>query len=488
MENPYAYSASGVRYTTPTPSGLFEVSFKDLPKPTKTSSFQACTPKPTNTKSARSPHLTRLSHPSSVTRPQALRSPTDPGFRLNKNDMKKKPAKQVPWTTASSLEPSESPWTRADVIYAIKQHHLQQIEALDSLMHQIAPQSTSAATKPCLVLPTLEQACGELQVTSAHLIEEQLMAITNALQRDSQTILTENIELKDQVRQLEHSHVALKDQAAHLQAALVQAHQDSQRTKAGLRSAVDAQTKAEDDHERLRMAHAKTEWDLLDARKTLSQYKACFGSLLPGNTVGQQQQLDEARKSNAELKARIVTLEEKQIELEQECMALMDDMFDLEKDHGLNTDSRQQQQIERYRQQAETQHKKYLALEQATKSKLEALQTELAETEALLESKILVEAELETSLAIERRRADQLAEKRHSAEWLPLSPVSLSFSHSTESLHEALYCEICEVQGHDVLSCTAHRSEYSVDQVYCENCDLYNVHSTLDCPNHDEMF
>ncbi|KAL0078865.1 hypothetical protein J3Q64DRAFT_1733728 [Phycomyces blakesleeanus] len=551
MENPYAcHSASlgGVRYTPPSPSGLFDVSFKDIPKPkpTKTSSFKkpapsslpsspssstpkprpsqnsTQNPKPTNTKSARNPHLTRLSHPSSsVTRSQTLRSPTDPGLlRLNnKTDLtrKKKSSQKEPpvaWTTASTLEPSEqSPWTRADVIHAIKQHHLQQIKALDSLITIPHTKTIDDNKKPCLVLPTLEQAFGELQVTSAHLIEQQLMVITQTLQRDSQTIAAANIELKNQVSQLQHSHVALKDQAAHLQAALTQAQLETQRTRSSLRAAIDAQTKAEDDHERLRMAHAKSEWDLLDTRKTLSQYKACFGALVPqkGNTGGplqyQQQSkgdqkslLDEARQSNAELKARIVTLEEKQIELEQECMALMDDMFDLERDHGVLPasqssrtvdDSRQQNQLERYRLQAETHHKRYLALEESTKAKIDALQTELAETEALLESRILVEAELETSLAIERRRADQLAEKKHLSEWLPLSPVSLSFSQSTESLHESavLYCEICEVEGHDVLSCTAHRSDYDIlEQLYCENCDLYNIHSTHDCPNHDEMF
>ncbi|KAJ8660125.1 hypothetical protein O0I10_003984 [Lichtheimia ornata] len=88
----------------------------------------------------------------------------------------------------------------------------------------------------------------------------------------------------------------------------------------------------------------------------------------------------------------------------------------------------------------------------------------------------------------------------------PVSPVSLtSFSSllatATQQHEEQLYCEICEVFGHDVMGCTAylttapagsddadHLMKNEPSSSYCVNCDAFGLHSTEDCPNQDEMF
>ncbi|KAI8142270.1 hypothetical protein BJV82DRAFT_616158 [Fennellomyces sp. T-0311] len=80
----------------------------------------------------------------------------------------------------------------------------------------------------------------------------------------------------------------------------------------------------------------------------------------------------------------------------------------------------------------------------------------------------------------------------------PLSPVSMaSFSSLMGRLQEdQTYCEICEVYGHDVMSCTAYLTTAPAgseeldhgSQTYCLNCDVFGTHKTEECPNSDEMF
>ncbi|CAO3652434.1 unnamed protein product [Cunninghamella blakesleeana] len=81
---------------------------------------------------------------------------------------------------------------------------------------------------------------------------------------------------------------------------------------------------------------------------------------------------------------------------------------------------------------------------------------------------------------------------------------SNSNTKGMESSHvdTALYCEICETYGHDVIGCNnlimmndlliSNDKEMNIDNidtmVYCVNCDLFNIHTTDDCPNQDETF
>ncbi|KAI9497611.1 hypothetical protein BDB00DRAFT_803362 [Zychaea mexicana] len=88
----------------------------------------------------------------------------------------------------------------------------------------------------------------------------------------------------------------------------------------------------------------------------------------------------------------------------------------------------------------------------------------------------------------------------------PLSPVSMaSFSSLIGRLQhddeDQTYCEICEVYGHDVMSCTAYLTttpantsekdkvdHHRESEIYCLDCDVFGTHQTEDCPNSDEMF
>ncbi|SAL99816.1 hypothetical protein [Absidia glauca] len=63
---------------------------------------------------------------------------------------------------------------------------------------------------------------------------------------------------------------------------------------------------------------------------------------------------------------------------------------------------------------------------------------------------------------------------------MPISPIS--------DAPAALYCEICETHGHDVMACKAVHSLSLGEQVYCFNCDVFDEHTTWECPNQDESY
>lgn len=96
-----------------------------------------------------------------------------------------------------------------------------------------------------------------------------------------------------------------------------------------------------------------------------------------------------------------------------------------------------------------------------------------------MESRVFGEADMEQALDAERRRTRELEKELRSLKESP--------KHSDKN---DLYCELCEVHGHDVISCTALIASDSNKKhaVYCENCEQHNTHSTEDCPNQDEVF
>ncbi|CAO3651223.1 unnamed protein product [Cunninghamella echinulata] len=89
-----------------------------------------------------------------------------------------------------------------------------------------------------------------------------------------------------------------------------------------------------------------------------------------------------------------------------------------------------------------------------------------------------------------------------------LNGSSCTSSSSTKTMmndNTSLYCEICESYGHDVIGCNnlimmndllisnakenIHiNSNNNNNMMYCVNCDLFDTHSTEECPNQDETF
>ncbi|CAG8617659.1 1977_t:CDS:2, partial [Paraglomus occultum] len=163
-------------------------------------------------------------------------------------------------------------------------------------------------------------------------------------------------------------------------------------------------------------------------------------------------------------------------------------------------------------------------LERAKQRELSGLTKDVAELESLIESKIFREADLEEELQKERHVVKKLGEeveelKEQLKELRSLSGDGISGlsdmigdGHTTREIYvngnsipeessSNLYCEICEEEGHDIITCKAvfgtqssNNSSLNVETTdetqrpYCENCEEHGLHWTEDCPNQDETF
>ncbi|KAG0318924.1 hypothetical protein BGZ97_003108 [Linnemannia gamsii] len=187
---------------------------------------------------------------------------------------------------------------------------------------------------------------------------------------------------------------------------------------------------------------------------------------------------------------------------------------------------------------------RYVDLDRSKAWELNQLNKELTDLESLIESKIFHEADLEEEVQQKQKQIDRLqsevADLKSQLSRLSngthgsltdLPPNGLSsdrYSYSSTSIlpnglsrtsagaersrtvtsstdQTTLFCEICEVEGHDIISCAAvfgggknatpkstvhatHQApifeeDQDDDRPYCENCEEFGLHYTDECPN-----
>ncbi|KAG0298350.1 CAP-Gly domain-containing linker protein 4 [Dissophora globulifera] len=190
---------------------------------------------------------------------------------------------------------------------------------------------------------------------------------------------------------------------------------------------------------------------------------------------------------------------------------------------------------------------RYVELDRSKAWEISQLNKELTELESLIESKIFHEADLEEEVQDKQKQIDRL--KQEIAELktqlskvmngshgsiADLPPNGLSFSPSdrrltsdklfsamnsvsnlmvgdrartvTNGTDKTMFCEICEMEGHDIVTCAAvfgggktdgassvsvpstlkplfSEKELEDTRPYCENCEEYGVHYTDECPD-----
>ncbi|CAI2172357.1 16962_t:CDS:2 [Funneliformis geosporum] len=175
--------------------------------------------------------------------------------------------------------------------------------------------------------------------------------------------------------------------------------------------------------------------------------------------------------------------------------------------------------------------KKVSELEKSKKREIKSLNKDVAELESLIESKIFREADLEEEIQRERGNSkrlkdevedlrEQLTEIRNldnSTNVLEAtiigngiiskSSINSNKPNGVEDGTTNLYCEICDEEGHDIISCKAvfgsHSSNITEDKSaddyiqnenaikdrpYCEYCEEFGLHWTEECPNQNETF
>ncbi|KAF9291909.1 golgi uridine diphosphate-N- acetylglucosamine transporter [Mortierella alpina] len=170
---------------------------------------------------------------------------------------------------------------------------------------------------------------------------------------------------------------------------------------------------------------------------------------------------------------------------------------------------------------------RYVELDRSKSWELTQLNKELTELESLIESKIFHEADLEEEVQKKQKQIDRLQHEvselksqltklsngagGSSSDLPPNGLGSFTSSNgvgrtpaaSTEKADQSLFCEVCEVKGHDLISCVAvfggnkpkaggasvapvHSSmdhDDDDERPYCENCEEFGLHYTDECPN-----
>jgi hypothetical protein len=269
---------------------------------------------------------------------------------------------------------------------------------------------------------------------------------------------------------------------------------DKRRIMEEANSALELQTRLEEENDSIRVAHEKTQKDLSEALKKMTLMERQLQK--DATNTNYSEQIEHLQKENCLLEEKYEKLEESYKQVEQECMRLMDELLAFEKTESEKTDDKKDErmlrrEIEQLYSLVEREKKRYNELEHGKKLKMERLNKELSDLESLIENKVFHESELETELENEKTKVLQLESRlrdeleRNNTNNLsrklsvPISPTSpktypflfrqkrssttstlvTSNSYDTSSDNdtqvENSYCEICESYGHEVISCTA---------------------------------
>lgn len=331
-------------------------------------------------------------------------------------------------------------------------------------------------------------------------LEAQLELSTQELDRERElrkTMSDDIDQLKAEIKRLHRVSVSSSSQFYSIREELDHEIKDKVRIMEEANAALETQSRIEEENERIRLTHDKTQRDLADLLKKLALMEKQQRSITNGESL-----IDRNRQLELE-NERIL---ESQRQTEHECMRLMDELLAIEKVNdsqrevqGEDADRIYRREIEQLKLQVVRETKRYQDLENSKQVKLEQLNKELNDLESLVENKVFNETELEETLQNEKKKVRLLEAKlkeeeeknhHHQKRVLlnnqpPMSPTSpqyssifhinkkrsssataSSFSLMTSSsldtvsdhgsnLLESVYCEICEEYGHDVMTCNA---------------------------------
>ncbi|CAO3597645.1 unnamed protein product [Absidia cylindrospora] len=327
-----------------------------------------------------------------------------------------------------------------------------------------------------------------------HRLEDQLDLTMTELENERTTmraLVTELETLREEIKQLRRHQHGMQTQYEALQKEMTNEIDDKRRLMEEADAAFEAQAKAEDELYQLKIAYAGLEKQQQHHQPSTSSTTttttkttttaAAAAAIAEGdddndNMVAVPTETSEnfLQQQLKELEQRASHYKEQYHVMEQECMRLMDEMLAMADDNGNDAGgdhaSVSVKTLQQQLKQAKHDHEQDLLGKQIENQKL---CKELVELESLVETKVFGQGDTEEALEKERRKIKQLEKK---------------LAQLTSSSHPPpLYCEMCEQEGHELLSCQAYKSNGST-KMYCEYCDAHGDHSTEDCPDQDETF
>ncbi|KAG1169430.1 hypothetical protein G6F70_008455 [Rhizopus microsporus] len=278
------------------------------------------------------------------------------------------------------------------------------------------------------------------QSDQRHRLEEQLELTMKELDNERNSIkslLHEIEQLKLELNQSRQHALSVEQKFQSLQADFEKELQDKRRLVEESDHAFEAQTKAEDEHEQMKLSKMTIE----------KQYN----------------ELLEIHK-----------------QLEQDHNKLMDEMIALESQEaelGGDGYTHLKERIKRLEEENKSQRTQLSQRD----DQIRKMTKDINQLEALVENKVFGDSELEEQLELEKKRVIALERELNQLKHKLLTSPNTPPTATTALPISKLYCELCNNDGHDVLSC-------ELSKVYCDNCDQYGVHTTEDCPNQDETF
>ncbi|KAI8069480.1 hypothetical protein BC940DRAFT_318326 [Gongronella butleri] len=341
-------------------------------------------------------------------------------------------------------------------------------------------------------------------------------AATTTTSKHQQTRLEEQLDItmtqleneRDAMRQLVHDMDALREDAKqqrrhqhNMEAQYQQLQKDLANElaeKRRLMEETDATTqshaKMKDELDQLRVSHASMEKEWRDAMTKLSQLAAATTSPTspsPANTANAAANAAAAGSMGASLSSsssssavdaspnllqQQLTMAEQQSQhwkdqyhqMEQECMRLMDEMLAMG-DDPTTAATATPSSIKKLQDQMQKQKLDYDNAMTAKQVEIQKLSKELADLEAIVEGNVFGQGDLESALEEEKAKVKRLERQ--------LAAASLEPPRQR--------CELCDEDGHEMLTC---RNYKKTKKVYCDYCEIHGAHDTIHCPNQEETF
>ncbi|ORZ00877.1 hypothetical protein BCR43DRAFT_521826 [Syncephalastrum racemosum] len=347
----------------------------------------------------------------------------------------------------------------------LKQKHDETVKAMVPSQPQPPPQQPMSAPLPAIDPLILDQ---------RRRLENQLDIATRALQSEralTDAARAELIQLRDQLKQMRAASQTHETHCAALERDLASEIQAKRKCMDETNVAMTKHAEAREQVEQLQLVKYKVERELAEAYR--------MNARLEQDLHAARDELEQSRMTVAETETKY-------------------DQLLLQNTTASDGKQRNCDCCARLKQELAHQKERYRLLEGNPETRTQLLEALVAERDRVR--------------ALEKQLHRPYPHQQQNAPVTPTSPAHESDFLCDDEYDDDIYCEICEVYGHDVMGCTAFLNastpagpgadddddEYNAIDVqvdaglsslpYCINCDAFGKHTTSACPHRDESF
>ncbi|KAG1456274.1 hypothetical protein G6F56_006867 [Rhizopus delemar] len=278
-------------------------------------------------------------------------------------------------------------------------------------------------------------------------IEERLKELNSNYQGDQRHRLEEQLELT--MKELDNERNGIKGLLHDIEQLKLELSQSRQRALSV--------------EQKFQILQADFDKELQDKRRLIEDSDHAFEAQAKA-----EEECEEIRLSQMALEKQHNELLESNKQLEHEHNKLMDEMLALESQEEAITNVGGNAVLQEKMKRLEGENKTQRESLSVKDEQIRKLTKDVNQLESLVENKVFGDSELEEQLELEKKKVIALERE--------LNQLKYNIANKRE-----VYCELCDKHGHDAANCDSRK-------LYCENCDEYGDHSTQECPNQDETF